>query len=773
MTRRSWWRAPVLGVILAARGRIGPTLAVLACAAAATSSLALALALPGLLHTRETKVADRVGHYAVDDRSSAYKGLSQVLYAARTGSFQGRLLSRYVTAEISTAATPPVPPGLSRLPEPGTSWVSPAVARSIGTNPTLAAGLGRVVGTISQAGLAYPDELVIWTGVTAAGMEQRLPAISQGDDPSFGLAAHKVARFGPGQAGGLATYADDDSGLSPQIVVLLRAAGLTAGLPVVLLVVTCSGLLRARRDRSVQALRTLGVSERAAAAMTGCEAAAVSALGAILGIVAARWLAVPVRRVTPSEAKWFPSDLHVPLGAASIVAVGLLLAATAVAVSQGRAAGRARSGRRQRLPILIFAGIALCVVVLLWPARTSEALPPWLSFAGLAAIALLLAGLAPALPWLVSATARVLERSTSATIHLAAERLRHDPRTASAGAAALALALVASGVVTAIVAEVEITATERYTGLARPDLALAAVTSARETALPGVRVAVVAASVRLADGRQLDEQAVITDCRRYLELLRSSVQNDCRSAPLIIDQATAHADIPAGAAVRLSPDNGGTHIVLAGASRATLPFLGGVASPLDGVSLLVDTSTWSHAGGQPVLSAQLVSIPAGGEDNFRAALLRVDVGSVLVTAPTSALARRARIDTYAIWFQTGLFLTLIICGTYTIVAAAAASNEQRRAQAFLGVLGVPRRILIRAWLTHTTVPVGLAVSAGLGLALLITAAFDHLARLPLILPRAVVNEAGTISGLLGLVLVGCALVRTSSHVDIAALRSRE
>ena len=86
--------------------------------------------------------------------------------------YAGEPLVRVLVAGLTDA--PPTPPGVDRVPGPGEAVVSPALAALLKTVPADQLGdrIGTVVGTIGDAGLRSPDELVAVIGLEPAALEE-------------------------------------------------------------------------------------------------------------------------------------------------------------------------------------------------------------------------------------------------------------------------------------------------------------------------------------------------------------------------------------------------------------------------------------------------------------------------------------------------------------------------------------------------------------------------------------------------------------------------
>src|SRR5262249_3327868 len=81
--------------------------------------------------------------------------------------YQGQTIIRLDVASLGSSA--PVPPGISKLPAPGTFDASPALERLLRTVPASQLGArfpGTLAGTIGDAALTGPNDLVIYIRYT-------------------------------------------------------------------------------------------------------------------------------------------------------------------------------------------------------------------------------------------------------------------------------------------------------------------------------------------------------------------------------------------------------------------------------------------------------------------------------------------------------------------------------------------------------------------------------------------------------------------------------
>lgn len=161
-------------------------------------------------------------------------------------------------------ADAPLPPGLSRWPEPGEAVLSPALRAA---HPEVRHEYGEPVGTIGLAGLEAPGEYFVYVRPSA----ERLDPASMAKVTGFGVPwsppfGEHLYNFGPGE---------------------FRWAYLALfGLPAGLFVVIAARVGAAARDRRTAVLTALGASTGARAWFTVGEAVVPVALGGLSGVLA-------------------------------------------------------------------------------------------------------------------------------------------------------------------------------------------------------------------------------------------------------------------------------------------------------------------------------------------------------------------------------------------------------------------------------------------------------------------------------------------------------
>lgn len=707
-------------------------------------------------------------------------GVDPLLRALQNVEYRGKFVHTDWLA--ASGSNSPVPPGLDRIPEPGETIVSPAVAELM-AGPD-GAGMrarvpGTVVGTIGKAGVVDAGDLIVYHGSTV----EQLSAVESG--------AQRVYGFGV-----------ETEGFALEATVLLLVVPVAAVLllPLLIFVTTASRMGAAQRDRRLAALRLIGVE----ASRIRRIAAAESLLGALAGLLVGGGLFLLVLRPLIGDTELLGLRLF-----AEDFVPSLPLLVLIVLLVPGLAVGAAIFGLRRTIveplgvvrhskPIrrrmwwrwtIIALGAALMASTLLAERLTaSEAAVVALTGGSV----LVLIGIAVLLPWAVEKLAGSL-RGGPPSWQFAIRRLQLDSGTASRVVSGLMVVLAGTILIQVMVGSAEARpGPEDWTTM--PQVAPVEVLTDTEhvqevrqrvAAAPGVdgthpiRSALVSGldepgssttAVEIGDCAALAVRAEVgacTDGDVFLvgpppERAWRSGQSEFRPGPVeftTYDEDGRHQSgetwtvpdsITRIPAAKTTGYYTRTLLVTPGA-------LSGAEPPTDAVSVYV-----SGSGGTNELS-----------DRVAAAVRPLAWDTTVHTNSVQAYdARDARVS------ET---LRNILLGASLFVLAVAALNllmlsveqitERRRPLAALSAAGVPISMLARASLWQTAVPVligvVLAVTAGIGL----TAPILRLADMPMVLDATMIGglAAGAVGAVLLVTLLTLPLLRQVTKLD--ALRA--
>ncbi|WP_433450175.1 FtsX-like permease family protein [Streptomyces sp. CA-142005] len=406
------------------------------------SCLAVVLTIPGILAAQDARMAARQPTCARDSHGhcTGIKGAPREL--TRTDPLGSRPMTRVFIA-VGTKDIEP-PPGLMALPRQGEIFLSPRLHEALRREPGLAQLLpGRERGLIGAQGLAHPDELYAYIGVSPHQLRD----------------ADVVTVFGE-------PYPPNRTVEKSTLdIVRFTLTGVVL-LPLAVFLSVCARLSAAARVRRLAALRLLGLSTKAVQRVNAAETVAAVLLGAVVGLGIYELVNQMISRAGLPGFKWYPSD-----GALSLSTVLVcLLGCPALAWFVGRASARRAAAnplavRRSAvqkppamwglLPLVPGLGVVVgyCVAGATGHApretRVSAVLMPL-------AVVLVGVGLVLTLPLLSQALARSVARSSgSLSLSLAMRRNEAEPGGALRVATGLVLLVYAASLVQGVLIELD------------------------------------------------------------------------------------------------------------------------------------------------------------------------------------------------------------------------------------------------------------------------------------------------------------------------------
>ncbi|MFJ2026561.1 ABC transporter permease [Streptomyces sp. NPDC087897] len=386
--------------------------------------LLLASSVPHLLDERSAR--DQARKETTASASSDAKTDGSVLRVNGSSEYRDRTVEGYLMRP--EGANPVLPPGVGRFPAADTMVVSPALEELLTSpeNELLRERLPyRITGTIGDAGLRSPGELLYYAG---------------SDTLTTAKGGHRVTGYG---------VAREAEPLPPLLIVLVVMVCVVLLVPVAIFIATAVRFGGDRRDRRLAALRLVGADIRTTRRIAAGEAMFGALLGLLIGLVFFLVGRLFAGSVEIWDVSAFPSDLAPDprLALLIVVAVPLtavlvtLMAMRSVAIEPLGVVRRARErGRRLWWRLLMPAG-GLAVLGVTGRTNGYEPVNP---FAIASGAVLVLVGLALLLPWLVEACVNRL-RGGPVPWQLATRRLQ-----LSSGAASRAVSGVTVAVAGAI-----------------------------------------------------------------------------------------------------------------------------------------------------------------------------------------------------------------------------------------------------------------------------------------------------------------------------------
>ena len=219
-----------------------------------------------------------------------------------------------------------VPPGLPAVPDPGQTWLSPALSKLVAADPEALKQRwpGKIAGTISPAGLATPNALAVVIGTEPTSARLRTPVVQDVSRPG--------ALGGPTPITGFTRQARPES----DVIIYQDLSKIAAVLLIVPLLVLGGAAARlglARRDQRLATVRLVGASSTQIFSMVAVEAAVTAAVGAFGGLLLYVALIPLMARIPFAGGAWFTSDLWVGTPVASVALVGVVLGGIASAIT--------------------------------------------------------------------------------------------------------------------------------------------------------------------------------------------------------------------------------------------------------------------------------------------------------------------------------------------------------------------------------------------------------------------------------------------------------
>ena len=674
----------------------------------------------------EPAIATRYNHAAWRDtpgQADLQTATAGLILARTDDHVAGRRVIRMDVAALSPDA--PVPPGIDRVPTPGETWVSPALAAAMASMPVdeLAARFGTVVGTIDEAGLMAPDELAAIVG--------REPGALRADGARVVTALNGTRKV-PVPSNPLI-----------RILVIITVVGALA--PVAVFVASATRLAAARREQRLAALRLAGATPGQVTRMAAVEALVATIPGALGGVLVFFLLRPAIAMVPLGQATWFADSIVPPplpaialLVLVQVVGVG----AAVVALRRVRVSPlgvRRREGRRP-LRKARLVPLALSLAVFLYgvarfasnSAGADDQLL-WILGAGFFGI---IVAIAIAGPWITAAVGLVLARLARGPVALlAGRRLNDEPRGAFGAIGGVVMAVFVGSAYLSIAAFASAASPIDERLGVRPDVVMATVpgdglrahTAATAVAgMAGVQAVSEIREVSIDDGTGHSQLGVVADCRNLVAVLKAP--------SLACGEGLVH----------LGPDG----MPITGATVTTARYLGGYSSvdvPVVDVPLVVAPGAVDRYAPQdmpeeaslaiPSLIIEPAAFPDGVAafpvsriailtDGQAATIERVRT-AVEVALPTSVVRTVSEAATDAAALVTelgrvvslGVLVAMLLAGASLAIAVISGLVERRTPFALLRLAGMPLARLRAVLVVEAAAPLVAvaALSAVLGM----------------------------------------------------------
>lgn len=352
--------------------------------------------------------------------------------------YRGQTIERLDVAALGPDA--PVPPGISRLPGAGEYYASPALAHLLGTVP---AGQlrgrfpGTPAGTIGDAALTGPDELVIYAGYEPAALA-KLPG------------TRWVTAIG---------NAPGPEVFTPFFRYAFATGVLAVLFPVLILISTATRLAAARREERFAALRLVGATSGDISVIASVDSVASALLGAVAGTGLFLAVRPALGNATLTGTRYFASTVTPTIWGY----LGLLVAVPlASAIASLLALRRVRISplgvtRRVTPPAPSAWRLApLAAGIVLFIAGALATSGKGIGVAMYPGLLVTMTGLVTGGPWLTAALARLCGRLLNgASPLLASRRLADNPKAAFRAVRGLVLAVFVGTIVGVLVPVLE------------------------------------------------------------------------------------------------------------------------------------------------------------------------------------------------------------------------------------------------------------------------------------------------------------------------------
>ncbi len=354
--------------------------------------------------------------------------------------YQGTTIERLDVAALGARA--PVLPGLSRMPGPGQYYASPAMAALLRTVPADELGdrfPGKLVGTIGQAALTGPNELVIVIGYRP-GTLAALPATIRVDS--------------------IATTAGKQI-WSPYFRDAFIGGAIAFVFPILILIGTATRLAAARREERYAALRLCGATSRQISVIAALDSLISALLGSIAGIGIFLLLRPTLANTAITSERYFANEVTPTLVGYLAVLVIVPIAAAVTGLLSLRRVRISPLGVSRKVtppPPSVWRTLPLVLGLVLFAFGLAVSNHKSIGGPAVPGLLIVLVGLVIAGPWLTGQAARVVPKVLSgASPVLAGRRLGDNPKAAFRSVSGLVLAVFLGTMVAALLPAIQAT----------------------------------------------------------------------------------------------------------------------------------------------------------------------------------------------------------------------------------------------------------------------------------------------------------------------------
>ncbi|WP_185845849.1 ABC transporter permease [Kibdelosporangium aridum] len=615
----------------------------------------------------------------------------------RNTKFRGVSVERmYVRAGGSNA---PIPPGVDRLPGPGESLLSPALADLLSSSDS----------SLLQPRLS--EHVVGELGVAAMNSPIDLKAVI-GAPPSFQNGA-EVYGFG-GYSG--------EAPLTRILYVILMLGLVTLLTPVFIFIASSSRIAGAERDRRLAALRLVGADVKQVRRIAAAESLVSAAVGLVLGSAMFLVVRSMAADIVIANESFFPEDLVpslplVLLIVAAVPVVALMASQFALRRTIIEPLNVVRNTKPVRRKLLWRVLVLVAGGAMLMSVDPSDP-NPWLLVFG---AALLLISGPTLLPWLVERVVSRIRGSGTPALQLATRRLQLDSGTAARVVSGVAVVLAGAIALQIILAgqsaRYEWPRDDPYDGFTslEAEEAVGGAAVAAISAVPGVQTHAVVRTFVVEKGGEYG-WVTVADCAMVKALL---VVEQCHDGDAFVRTYPSFNDIRPGDTVGARKpwftDTGPpTRIQIPANSRKA-------ESRPTGYSLakqfvLTPGAMRGMSEVPTVVSASFKADPRDPDliEHVRNAAEPFSSG---VRVEDLSLLRYSDAAKAFADMRKGLFIgsavILVLAALSLLVMTVEQTRERRRSIAALSATGVQLSTLVRSVLWQTAIPMLIAIAAAL------------------------------------------------------------
>ncbi|MBP2322271.1 hypothetical protein JOF56_002656 [Kibdelosporangium banguiense] len=628
--------------------------------------------------------------------------------------FRGDTVNRTYVRAGGPAA--PIPPGIDRLPGPGESYVSPALAKLLASpegellRPRFPE---RIAGTIGEAGVIRPNDLSAIAGPVGPFADSL-----------------KVYDFGGSASGGR---------LRAELLIILVLGVVVLLLPVFIFIASSARIAGAERDQRLAALRLVGSDAR----QTRRIAAAESLVSALFGLLFGGGVFLLVRSfaadIEIGGENFFPSDLTPswPLLLLIVVVVPLLAVLTTqfalrrTIIEPLSLVREAAPIRRRLVWRLALIGAGVLMLFFAGMVRTGSASATVLTIVG---ATLMLLSVPVLLPWLLERLSARFAGGGKPALQLAVRRLQLDSGTPARVVGSLAVVLAGAVALQFVLTAQSSQVTQRLDDgdklVVEVDGTSAGPAQTALRTLPNMSVDYLVSTLTIED-RGRYSVITIADCATLTRIIQVDHCQDGDGFTL----PSTYMGSP-------GPTSGSTVNAVeprAPGSRTPRPVVGQIELPAQlpevalrpGGQFIVSGLVLLTPGAlraTPGLSAGLTGmISAGSSDAIEHVRNAIDPFDANVISSGPSDGDNADVRMF-LEIRKGLLIgsvfTLLLAAMSLLVVAVEQTRERRRSIAALSATGVPLGTLVRSLLWQNAIPmviaIAIAVASGLGVAALVS-----------------------------------------------------